>query len=678
MKNIAKILCFVLYLVLIISVMGVSAFADESETYVAYTVDSNYENRVDYETLTEAMANVPNGGFVYLVADVTESIARFSDVSLMVDYDVVDSVTINNTYTDNLIDFDNVSIAYGITLNVNTLYTGGSTNSIDGTVNVAGDYIHGYDANTMVNGTLNVGGELSIVENTDMYCGLSIYGTVTADTITITTGALSGYWATLSCNKFVAEEEYGVYFDFGESDITVNNATINANLDFKAVSNGAGAYTLVAKQYVAEVDGVKYEDFVAAIAALQNDSVLTILSDITIDGEWHRSGTGKSGKYITKSVTIEGNWCTLTFTGKIVDPNYAAIFSFFGEYVTINNLTIDATFATDYKEIINAKYNVELNNCYFYGNGNRSAVMYGQGAGTAIGTVTASINGCYFSGVKNGVTDNMNAQDAKSVTITDSTFDGCKVNVSAAESIVFTGNSVYGNQVIITTYSATNTLDVTATGNELDTNYSNEIKAATGTIQSDFYTITSGDIYIGTNGNWFIGNVDTGYKAVPEITVVDGYWVINGLPTEYRAEAIDGVATTIEIRDFNGAGYWFINGQNTKIRAQAIDGVGIAKIEKNEALSNTNVSSFTISFTDGTNFTFTVNNGLNGDQGAPGVEGPMGKPGDVGAQGAPGFDGEDNSEVVQATIIIASVCVAIALIVLLARAFKKDRFALPF
>ena len=58
MKIIAKILCFVLSLVLIISVMGVSAFADESETYVAYTVDSNFENRVDYQTLSEAIKNV--------------------------------------------------------------------------------------------------------------------------------------------------------------------------------------------------------------------------------------------------------------------------------------------------------------------------------------------------------------------------------------------------------------------------------------------------------------------------------------------------------------------------------------------------------------------------------------------------------------------------------------------
>ena len=676
MKNIAKILCFVLSLVLIISVTGVSAFADE--TYVAYTVDSNFENRVDYQTLGEAIKNVPNGGFIYLVADVTERIESFTGVSILVDTDVVESVTINNTCSDRPVDFDNVSIGYGVTLNVKTLYTGGSTNSIDGTVNVEGDYVHGYNANTMVSGTLNVGGELSIIENTEMYNGISIYGTVTAETVTITSGALSGYWATLTCDNFVADVESGIFFDFGESTVTATNATVNANLDFKAVDNGDGTYSLVAKQYVAEVDGVKYEDFVAALNALQEGSVLSLLSDITIDGEWHRSGTGKTGGYITKSLTFEGNYCTITFTGKIVDANYAAAFSFFGQNTVINNLTLDLTTATGYKEVINAKYNVELNNCTLIGNGNRSGLMYGQGAGAALNTVTATVNGCTFIGFKNGVTDNMSGKDAKSVVITDSTFDGCKVNVSAAESIVFTGNSVYGAQVILTTYSATNVLDVTALDNQLDANYSNWTKAASGTVQPDIFVSAHADPVIGSNGNWWLGGIDTGYKAVPEITVVDGYWVINGLPTEYRAEAIDGVPTTVEIRDFNGAGYWYINGQNTKIRAEAIDGVGIAKIEKSETLSSTNVSAFVITFTDGTTFTITVNNGLDGNQGAVGPEGPMGKPGEVGAQGAPGVDGEDNSEVIQIAIIAAAACVALALIVLLARAFKKDRFALPF
>ena len=101
-----KTISFVLSLVLIISVMGVGAFADETD-YVAYTVDSNFENRVDYTTLAEAIENVPDGGYIYLVADVTESIKSFTNVTILNDSE--NGVTINNTYIDYPVDFDNVS-----------------------------------------------------------------------------------------------------------------------------------------------------------------------------------------------------------------------------------------------------------------------------------------------------------------------------------------------------------------------------------------------------------------------------------------------------------------------------------------------------------------------------------------------------------------------------------------
>ena len=268
----------------------------------------------------------------------------------------------------------------------------------------------------------------------------------------------------------------------------------------------------------------------------------------------------------------------------------------------------------------------------------------------------------------------MAGKDAKSVTITDSTFDGCRVNVSAAESIVFTGNSVYGNQVILTTYSENNVLDVTATGNELDANYYNWTSAVSGTIQAGFQATTAGDIYIGDNGNWFVGGVDTGYTAVPSITIEDGCWVINGYPTGITAEAVSGESSYLSIVN----GYWYVNDTNTKVRAEAIDGVGVAKVEKNDALSNTNVSTYVITFTDGTTFQFTVNNGLDGNQGAPGNPGPMGPQGPIGAPGANGVDGEDNKETLQIAIIVAGASVLLALIVLGCRVFKKDRFALPF
>ena len=673
MKNIAKILCFVLSLVLIISVMGVSAFADETD-YVAYTVDSNFENRVDYTTLAEAIENVPDGGYIYLVADVTESIKSFTNVTILNDSE--NGVTINNTYTDYPVDFDNVSIGSDVTLNVKSLYTGGSTNSIDGVVNVEGDYLHGYDAMTSVFGTLTVGGELLLTENTDMYMGINNYGTIECDTITIDNGYFGFNWdSVLTCENFTVNSLYETEIYVDSAIVSITNVSIDADANYKAVANGDGTYSLVMKNYVAEVDGVKYEDFVAALKALQEGSTLTLLADVTIDTEWNRSGTGK---YITKSVTIDGNYCTLTFTGTIKDTNAYGLFRFEGANTVINNLTIDAsaaTFGSNKMAIIDAKYSIELNNCTLIGNGTaRTGVMYGQGAGKSIGTVTATINGCTFSGVKTGVSDNMNKQDAKSVTITDSTFEGCRVNVSAAESIVFTGNSVYGNQVILTTYSATKVLDVTATGNQLDSEYSNWTSAVTGTIQSDFYATVEGDIYIGDNGNWYIGGMDTGYIAVSSITIEDGCWVINGYPTYIPAEAVSGTSSYLSIVD----GYWYVNDVNTKVRAEAVDGLGIAKVEKSADLSDALISTYVVTFTDGTTFTFTVTNGIDGGQGPVGPEGPMGPEGPKGEPGANGLDGEDNKETLQIAIIVASASVVLALVVLACRVFKKDRFALPF
>ena len=671
MKNIAKILCFVLSLVLIISVMGVSAFADETnDNYVAYNVNSDFEVVGYYETLNEAIANYVDGGYIYLVADVTESIQSFSGVNIAVPDTETDSFTINNTYSDYPVDFDNVGLGIGVTLNVKTLYTGGSENSIDGIVNVEGDYLHGYDANTFVFGTLNVGGELLITENTDSFCGVSVYGNLTAGDITVENGTFNFYGSTLTADSFTVTSIYDSNVAI-EGDCAFGSVSISADADYKAVDNGDGTFSIVMKNYVAEVDGVKFEDFFAALKAIKSGSTFTLLADVYLDGNWDCRSNGAK---ITVPVTIDGNGCTINVSGNVKDNNWNTIFRFEGANTVIYNLTIDASATTGAQRIISTKGNIELYDCNFYGNNTKYGVIFSEGAGDNTGSVTAIVDGCYFSGLKTGLCYNDNGKDVKSAEITNCTFDGAKVLIAAAESIVFTGNSVYGNQVILTTYSENNVLDVTATGNELDANYYNWTSAVSGTIQAGFQATTAGDIYIGDNGNWFVGGIDTGYTAVPSITIEDGCWVINGYPTGITAEAVSGVPSHLSIVN----GYWYVNDTNTKVRAEAIDGVGVAKVEKSDALSNTNVSTYVITFTDGTTFQFTVNNGLDGNQGAPGNPGPMGPQGPIGAPGANGVDGADNKETLQIAIIVAGASVLLALIVLGCRVFKKDRFALPF
>ncbi|MBQ9786435.1 MAG: metallophosphoesterase, partial [Clostridia bacterium] len=49
----------------------------------------------------------------------------------------------------------------------------------------------------------------------------------------------------------------------------------------------------------------------------------------------------------------------------------------------------------------------------------------------------------------------------------------------------------------------------------------------------------------------------------------DGYWIINGVPTEQKAQGEAGATPTVEIND---DGYWVINGQVSQVKAEALDG----------------------------------------------------------------------------------------------------------
>ncbi len=106
---------------------------------------------------------------------------------------------------------------------------------------------------------------------------------------------------------------------------------------------------------------------------------------------------------------------------------------------------------------------------------------------------------------------------------------------------------------------------------------------------------------IGENGNWWIGNVDTGVPALPK----DGE---------------DGK-----------------DGQDGEDGKDGSDGVGIAKVEKisSEGL----VDTYEITYTTGTKFTFTITNGANGSDGEDGKDGIDGTPGKDGEDGKDGVDG---------------------------------------
>ena len=99
-----------------------------------------------------------------------------------------------------------------------------------------------------------------------------------------------------------------------------------------------------------------------------------------------------------------------------------------------------------------------------------------------------------------------------------------------------------------------------------DANLKAELEAAIERAKQEAIEASKGYIpYIGTNGNWWIGDTDTGVDA---------------------------------------------NGIKGDTGATGADGVGIAKIEKTS--SDGNVDIYTITLTNGTTYTFTITNGTNG------------------------------------------------------------------
>ena len=130
---------------------------------------------------------------------------------------------------------------------------------------------------------------------------------------------------------------------------------------------------------------------------------------------------------------------------------------------------------------------------------------------------------------------------------------------------------------------------------------------------------------IGENGNWYLGDVDTGVLAsgkngvgISGITkttdgLVDSYVIDYSNGDKYSftinngKDGVDGI--TPEIGE---NGNWWIGTTDTGVKAQGDKGEtgnGIASINKE---SNGSVDTYTITYTDGTTYELIITNGLNG------------------------------------------------------------------
>lgn len=200
---------------------------------------------------------------------------------------------------------------------------------------------------------------------------------------------------------------------------------------------------------------------------------------------------------------------------------------------------------------------------------------------------------------------------------------------------------------------------------------------ADGTILYGVVTNTD-KTFIGENGNWWVGEYDTGIAAQPKVEIieVDGvkYWHVNGINTGYLVTPTDAVTPEIKVID----GVWHIdikdgNGfQSTSIVAGAVDGNGIVSIEKTE--SNGLIDIYTITYNDGTTTMFTIQNGSNGANGPTGPDGIPGNQGPKGNRGEPGANGASNTWFVNSALYIALGCIALAGGVVLVLNYKRTHW----
>ncbi len=187
---------------------------------------------VAYTDLVEAMGKF-NGRKVNVLRDVEASIDGFCGATLTTN--VEGGVTITDTNTEDWIDFDDVTVGKGVTVNIPNVYSGDSVNVIEGTLNVGETYYHGYDAKTTVQngGKITVGDSTILRYNENADSGLYIYGDGDASTVEFDCnyyiGAYSGTFyaedATVECGYFLLKNSYD-NSDYADIDMTLDNSAL--------------------------------------------------------------------------------------------------------------------------------------------------------------------------------------------------------------------------------------------------------------------------------------------------------------------------------------------------------------------------------------------------------------------------------------------------------------------
>lgn len=392
--------------------------------------------------------------------------------------------------TDNK--YDGTLVIKNSTIDLDYLVNKGTMSLDNSTLTVKNGFsIGGRPASETENGedatatmTLNNGSKLVVNNHNGMGLGYEALGVMNVDaTSTFETTQAFLVTAKGTMNIAGTVEIAGALTNNGAINFTTTTATLATTTEGLTISHNQGeSYKVVYENgvyrlahYVAYIGDVYYETLEAALEALTDGATLTLLEDITATELWDCRNNG--ARVTAANVTIDGNGHTLKLTGEVNDANWNTVFRFEGDNATVKNLTIDASEAAGIQRGITAKLSITVDNCTFIGNGTTAklAVIFGEGTGTALANVEATVTNSTFKNWTLGVSDNQNGQDAKSVTVSGNTFENASVLVSASENVTFVGNELTGAGVNITSYTNMSGLSVSAVENVLDAEQENKI-----------------------------------------------------------------------------------------------------------------------------------------------------------------------------------------------------------
>ena len=322
----------------------------------------------------------------------------------------------------------------------------------------------------------------------------------------------------------------GVSFD--------NNGYTAANVDAltgETDENGNPLTAIPSFTAVAKIGYNYYATLKEAFVALQAGGTLTLMNDATITEDWdcrNYGGTADYGRF-TVPVTIDGNNHTLKFTGKINDGgNWYSVFRFEAA-ATVKNLTIDMSEAISVFQnrfsAISTKAGLAVEKCTFIGSTTYTkarAIIYGEGATT--GSLNVFVDNCNFINWNYGVTDEMGGKDtAQSVTITNSTFDNSKAQLSVADKVTFNNNTVKDAVLNVKSYTNDAGLKVEAKDNTLEGDCAVQIDAEDSNINANIPAYAKmGSLYYMTVEELLaaitVANAENTYKLSDNVTLIGG------------------------------------------------------------------------------------------------------------------------------------------------------------